>query len=156
MEAYRKLFFDVNLKAGDKVALSIGPGLAAGFGGQDVGRLWLAFGYYAGLAALDAVTPITIEDGLVGGTAPLPRTAPPVVSKRLRQSVRLALDAMRLPPNTALARLADPHAQARRIASRPRPRSVPDTLASAATILHELPDLDVLLPPEDTTTGSVA
>src|SRR5262245_62956989 len=54
VEAYRELFFDVNLKAGDKVALIIGPGLAAGFGGQDVGRLWLAFGSYAGLAALDA------------------------------------------------------------------------------------------------------
>ena len=67
-----------------------------------------------------------------------------------------ALDAMMLPADTSLERLAELHAQARRIASRPRPRSVPDTLASAANIPHELPDLDVLLPPEDTAAGSVA
>jgi hypothetical protein len=121
-----------------------------------MGRLWLAFGYYAGLLALDAVVAVCVQDHLVERAAELPRTAPPVVSKRLRRSVRLALDAMRLPPDTALARLADLHAQARRIASRPRPKSVPDTLASAANIRQELPDLDVLLPPEDTAASSVA
>jgi hypothetical protein len=51
---------------------------------------------------------------------------------------------------------AELHAQARRIVARRRPKAVPDTLASAANIPQELPDLDVLLPPEDTTTGSVA
>jgi hypothetical protein len=155
-EAYRKLCFDVNLKARDKVALIIGPGLAAGFGGQDVGRLWLAFGYHAGLAALDTAVAISVEDGLVGETDELPRTAPAVVDARLRKSVRLALDAMRLPADTPLPVLAELLAASRRIASRPRPRSVSDTLASAADILQEVPDLDVLLPPEDATTGSVA
>jgi hypothetical protein len=155
-EAYQKLFFDVNREARDKVALIIGPGLAAGLGGQELWRLWLAFGYYSGLAALDAVIAVTIEDGLVGGAADLPRTAPPVADVRLRRSVRLALDAMMLPADTPLAVLVELHAQARRIASRPRVRSVPDPLASAAGPLPELADLTVLLPPEDAAPGSVA
>src|SRR5262249_60415959 len=64
-QAYAKLFFVINLKARDKVALIIGPGLAAGFGGQDVGRLWMAFGYYVGLPALDAVVAVCVQDQLV-------------------------------------------------------------------------------------------
>jgi hypothetical protein len=155
-EAYSKLFFAVNPMARDKVALIIGPGLAAGLGDQDVGQLWLAFGYHAGLMALDAVVRICVEDGLVEGAADLPRIAPPVADERLRKSVRLALDAMRLPADTSLERLAELHAQARRIMARPRVKSVPETLAAAADSLLELADAEVLVPPADTPGSSVA
>jgi hypothetical protein len=155
-KAYHKLFFDIRLTARDKVALIIGPGLAAGLGDQEPWRRWLAFGYYAGLVALDAVIVVTVEDGLVEGAADLPRTAPHVADERLRKSVRLALDAMMLPADTPLAVLAELHAQARRIASRPRRRPVPDTVTVATGPLPELPDITVLLPPEDAAAGSVA
>jgi hypothetical protein len=155
-EAYAQLFFDVSRKARDKVALLIGPGLAAGFGRQDVGRLWRAFGYYSGLMALDAAVAVSIEDGLVEGPADLPHTAPPVTDKRLRESVRLALGAMMLPADTPPGLLAELHAQARRIASRPRVRSVPDTLAAADDSLLESADAEVLVPPRDTAVRSVA
>jgi hypothetical protein len=156
VEAYANLFFAINRKARDKIALIIGPGLAAGLGDQEPWRLWMAFAYHVGLVALDTVIRISIEDGLVEGTADLPRTAPPVTDKKLRRSMRLALNAMMLPPITSPARLAKLHAQARRITSRPRRRSVPDALAAAPESLREVPDLEVLLRPEDPDTDPVA
>ncbi len=71
-EAYANLFFDVNLKARDKVAVMvIGPGLGAGVGVNDVGRIWKAAGYHTGLVTLDAVVAVCIEDGLVDGGGPI-------------------------------------------------------------------------------------
>jgi hypothetical protein len=116
----------------------------------------MAFGYYAGLAALDAIIAITIEDDLLDVGADFPRTAPPVADARLRQRVRLAIAAMMLPADTPLVQMAELHAQVCRVTSRPRVRSVPDRLPSAADPLPELPVLTVPLPPEDTAASSVA
>ncbi len=63
---------------------------------------------------------------------------------------------MMLPADAPPGLLAELHAQVRRIASRPRARSVPDTLATVADRLPELAHAEALMPPEDTAASSVA
>ena len=132
---FETVFFNIrgHLHARDWVACLIGPGLWRGFTKTEVGRLWMAFGFYAGVRALDVVVAACLEDGLVKGAHGLRRgDATALVNDHLRQSARLAVRAMMLPANVPLGRLAEFQAQARRIQGFRPAKTVPALLAEAA------------------------
>jgi hypothetical protein len=151
VHSFEGAFFNVRdrLQARDWVAACvIGPGLWRGFTRAEVGRLWMAFAYHAGVIALDAVAAACVDDGLVEGAhGPRPGAAGPVVDDHLRRSARLAVLAMMLPAGVPLERLADFQAQARRLQGGCRAITVPALLAEAA---DQVPGPADLAPPATT------
>lgn len=117
VEAYTHLFCAMPpRKSSDWVTLHlVGPALVLGVRKSEIGRVWKGVGYHAGSLALDAIVAVSVEDGLL---TPPPPGFPEVASflnQKLRQSIRLFLGSHLLPWDTPAERLAELHAQVRRI-----------------------------------------
>jgi hypothetical protein len=158
VEAYTRLFCDVQprLHARDWIASRvIGPGLWAGFTKQDIGSLWKAFAYYAGVLALEVVVTVSIEDGLVDGASITILVRRPAIDERLRQSVRLAIAASMLPPIMSLKQTAVLQDQLARHEKQARQGPEPLIHVEVEQILAST-DNQVLPPPDSVSVVSVA
>lgn len=124
---FESLHFDVraHLAASDwVVARVIGPGLWVGFPSEEMGRIWMAFGYFAGVDVLDVVLAETLGRPMPGRIMAVCSGDPVLYEARLRRSVRLAVAAMMLPVDIPVQQLADLRAQVAQTQKVLRPVSV--------------------------------
>lgn len=107
---FEALFFDVrqHLTASDWVAARvIGPGLWVGFPSEEMGRIWMAFGYFAGVDVVAVVLAETLGRPMPGRIMAVCSGDPVLYEARLRRSVRLAVAAMMLPVDIPVQQLVD-------------------------------------------------
>lgn len=120
---YEALHFNVRdrLDAPDWVASRvIGPGLWRGFTGEEMGKLWMAVGFYGGPLALDAVIEATLENGVVSLPKPGGRRCSSSARDILRQKVLLAVGALTLPADAPLGKLGLLNCNTRRSKTSPK------------------------------------
>lgn len=132
---FEAMFFDVRnyLAASDWISAQvIGPGLRLGFQAEDVGRIWMAFGYFAGADVLDVVLAEALGRPMPGRIMAVCSGDPVLYEARLRRSARLAVAAMMLPTDAPFQQLAELRAMATQAQEALRP------MAAGGSTLQEI------------------
>lgn len=138
---FEAMFFDVrqHLTASDwVVARVIGSGLWVGFSSEEMGRIWMAFGYFAGADVLDAVLADALGRPLPGRIVAVCSGDPVLYEARLRRSVRLAIAAMMLPLDTPVQHFAELRAMATQTQEALRP------MVAGGSTLQEIIEVSVV------------